>query len=682
MTFAAFDKLLSLMNRIAITTGALLLLLSATAFAQGSSLNSRSDDYAAGFRITPSGGELWFTTGQDAPNSRSRILKRVSCSPDGFGTPETIDEIAINSPANAGSKDEEIFLNGSPTFAGCNGNFGMFASNRTLDGRNYSNDLYMMTMQDGKWNVTRPVALNSPFWDDTPALSPDGSVVYFASDRQAPGTQRPDIFYATRQGSNWSVPEPVEAVNTNAAEESPFVGEDGYLYYSTNTDGRYNIWRIRLDPATWLPVGSPTRFNLPGVNQDDSDETHPVISPGGNWFLFSSNRGKNGRKDFDIHWVKMPDEDQEVVLDVRLRTQDATSGIATTVTVQNMATGDVSTERSAKDGSLLLRFPRTWGRDPGSDVGMHEVILSAASPSPEFVSSVDTIVFPTTCTGTLQHTLFLWDTGTYRTPDCTQEFPIYQVRFFVTGYWCPTSQRFRDYSPCASLFTEQTCVNPPCDDHRLYDYTVSQNPKYPDCIRYEEFASRGDEFAREVDSAFVLLREAMRSAFGIPCLSAAIREGKDVKVEVIGTTDPRAYKADCKYTGETVDFANSFVQVQDSTKPYFTTGTPMKALGAGGNQLLSDLRAYNTAVMLDSIWTESIPEYRSLKGKGQVSVYGYGEAVSKETETPYERQRSIRVRITLPEQKGQVIAGLIPDPGRRVVLCSSCKEEVLQEVAN
>ena len=298
MTFADYDKRSTLMNRSVILSGVLLLLFSATTFAQGTSLNSRSDDYAAGFRITPSGGELWFTTGQDAPNNRSRILKRVPCSPDGFGTPETIDALDINSPANTAIKGEEIYLNGSPTFAGCDGNFGLFASNRTIDGRSYSNDIYMMIMEGNEWNVTRPTALNSPFWDDTPALSPDGSMVYFASDRENPGAQRPDIFYAVRQGRNWSVPKPVEAVNTSAAEESPFVGEDGYLYYSTNTDGRYNIWRVRLDPATWLPVGSPTRFNLPGVNQDNSDETHPVISPGGKLVFVFIEQSKEWTKRF------------------------------------------------------------------------------------------------------------------------------------------------------------------------------------------------------------------------------------------------------------------------------------------------------------------------------------------------------------------------------------------------
>ena len=667
------------MSRTAITSGILLLLLSMAVFPQGQSINSGSDDYASAFRITASGAELWYTTGEGAPNSRSRILKRVACSPEGFGTPEAVQSAMINVAFGKDDAEQDIILNGSPSFAGCDGGVGMFASNRTDDGRNYSNDIYMMTMVAGEWEVQRPQSLNSPFWDDTPALSPDRSVVYLASDRDNPGSQRPDLFYAVWQGNEWSVPKPVDAVNTgNFGEESPYVGEDGYLYYATNVTGDYDIWRVRLDPATWLPVGVPSRFDLPGVNGVDSDETHPLISPGGNWFMFSSNRGKNGRKDFDIHWEKMPAQDQQVLLDVRLRTQNATSGVAVTVTARDRNAGTLVTERSSKDGVLLLRFPRIWGVNPGADIAMREIVLSAESPSPLFVSSEDTILFSTLCANRLEHTLFLWDTGTYRTPDCTQEFPIYQVRFFVTGYWCPTTRLFQDYSPCASLFTEKTCVNPPCDDNRLYTYVVRQEPKYPDCIRYGEFASRGDEYAREVDSAFVLLREAMRSAFGIPCLSAAIREGKKVKVEVIGTTDPRAYKADCMYTGETVDFTKSVVQIEDSTKPYFTNGTPMKSLGAGGNQLLSDLRAYNAAVMLDSIWTESIPEYRLLKGQGQIAVFGYGEAVSTE-ETSYERQRSIRVRITLPEQGGQAVAGLIPDPGRRVVLCSPCKAIVAGE---
>lgn len=641
------------------------------AVAQQNPINSPSDDYAASFRVTPNGAELWFTTGQDAPNGRSRIVKSVRCSPSGFGAPEPIAAAAINAVSQQGGAGGAIILNGASTFAACNGKYGVIASNREVNGRSFGNDLYEIRYVDNDWVAVRADSLCSPFWDDTPSLSPDGTVLYFASDRLAPGSQRPDIFYSVRRGSSWSAPVYVHELNTSAAEESPYIAEDGYLYYSTNVGGDYNIWRVRLDPATWRPSGTPTRLNLPGVNESGSDETHPLFSPGGNWFLFSSNRGKNGRKDFDIYWVRMPEGEQEVTLDVRLRTRNATSGIATAVFARDAATGQTRTEHSGEDGSLSLRFPRTYGSDPGADATMRAVVLSAESPSPAFVSSVDTILFSTLCSGALQHTLFLWDTATYRTPDCRQEFPIYQVRFFVTGYWCPTTERFRGYAPCASLFTDAGCVQPPCGDNTLYDYVIEQKPKYPDCIRYEEFEQRGDEFAREVDSAFILLREAMRSAFGIPCLAGAIRSGKKVKVEVIGTTDPRAYKADCRYSGQTIDFSQSFVQIEESRKPFFTNGMPMKSLDPTGNQLLSDLRAYNAAVMLDSIWTESIAEYRSLKRGGQIEVQAFGESISTE-ETSYERQRSIRVRITLPEEEGGTIAGLTPDPGRRVVLCSAC----------
>lgn len=671
---AHFSQLKAQMNRISailLCCVAVIAAAPAIAAAQANPINSPADDYAASFRVTPQGGELWFTTGQDAPNGRSRIIKSAGCSRDGFGAPERIADAAINMASQEGGQGERIILNGASAFARCDGNYGIIASNREVNGRSHGNDLYEIRYAGNDWQAQRIDSLCSDFWDDTPALSPDGMVLYFASDRLAPGMQRPDLFYSVRRGGVWSAPAYVHELNTAAAEESPCIGEDGYLYYATNVGGDYNIWRVRLDPATWRPAGTPVRLNLPGVNEAGSDETHPLISPGGNWFLFSSNRGKNGRKDFDIHWVKMPEADQEVALDVRLRTRDATTGVAADITVRDLAGGGTRTERSGTAGAVLLRFPRHYGVDPGADAGLRAVILSARSPSPAFVSSVDTLLFSTLCSGTLQHTLFLWDTATYRTPDCRQEFPIYQVRFFVTGYWCPTTERFRGYAPCASLFTDAGCVQPPCGDHKLYDYVIEQRPKYPDCIRYDEFEQRGAEFAREVDSAFILLREAMRSAFGIPCLSGAIRSGKKVKVEVIGTTDPRAYKADCRYSGETIDFTKSFVQIEEAKKPFFTGGTPMKSLDPTGNQLLSDLRAYNAAVMLDSIWTESIPEYRSLKRTGQIAVLAFGESISTEA-TTYERQRSIRVRVTLPEEEGGATAGLVPDPGRRVVLCSAC----------
>lgn len=659
------------MNRLLLSTYLFLLLAGTAAVAQDAP-NSPSDDYAASFRTTPEGAELWFTTGEDAPNGRSRVLKRSICLDGAFAAPELIDLDFPGATVSSGIGGN-IELTGSPTFAACDGRFGLVTSNRSLGDRALGNDLYEIRMVGSEWQARRADELNSPHWDDTPALSPDGNVVYFASDRRRPGSQRPDIYMAHRSGDGWSEPVYVDAINTEHAEESPYVGEDGYLYFSTNVSGDYDIWRVRLDPETLLPSDAPYRLGLPGVNERGSDETHPLYSPGGNWFLFSTNRAHQGHRDFDIVWTNVPQEERELTLDVRLRTRDATQGIATTVSFHDLAGGASGSDRSAEDGSLTLRIKRNYGDNPAQDIALREIVLRAETPSRSYVSSIDTLAFSMLCPDELHHTLFLWDTGTYRTPTCTQEFPIYQVRFFVTGYWCPTTQRYRDYAPCASLFTEEACIDPPCGDHGLYDFTITKRPKYPDCIRYGEFQRSGEEFAREVDSAFGLLREAMRSAFGIPCLSAAIAEGKRVRVEVIGSTDPRGYKEDCEYTGETIDFSRSFVQIADERKPYFTTGTSMKQPDdpTGGNKLLSDLRAYNTAVMLDRIWDESIPEYHSLRNSNQLDVTAFGEAVSTE-ETSYERQRSIRVRVTLPDADGQLVTGVAPDPGRRVVLCSRC----------
>src|SRR4051812_24442385 len=95
-----------------------------------------------------------------------------------------------------------------------------------------------------------------------------------------------------RTGNSWSEPRYLDDINTSDfSEETPFVSEDGYLYYSTNRTGDYDIWRVKLN-ANGLPVGPGE--SVAGVNHSGSDETHPLISAGGGFFMYSTNAPSSG----------------------------------------------------------------------------------------------------------------------------------------------------------------------------------------------------------------------------------------------------------------------------------------------------------------------------------------------------------------------------------------------------
>ena len=72
------------------------------------------------------------------------------------------------------------------------------------------------------------------------------------------------------------------------AVETPFLAEDGYLYFSTNEtkDHDFDIWKIKIDPSSKMPSAERMPVDIPGLNMPGSDEGHPFITPGGNWLIF------------------------------------------------------------------------------------------------------------------------------------------------------------------------------------------------------------------------------------------------------------------------------------------------------------------------------------------------------------------------------------------------------------
>lgn len=677
-------------------------------------LNSSGDDYAASFRTTTKGVELWITTSQGMASARSRKIMRAMCGNNGPGTLE-----ALPFPINQNVADNPVALDGCPTFAFCDNSMGIFVSNRLFGGKNYDNDLYELAFRNGQWSVKRLDNLCSAGWDDTPALSSDGSILYFSSDRRNPGSRKTDVFYSYRLNDGWSDPKPLDEINTpDFSEQTPFPAPDGFLYYCTNQTekGDYDIWRVELNSNTSLPEGKPEPVKFPGVNQAGSDEGHPFFSPGGNWFLFSSNRAEKGVKDFDVYWVKLntiPADTIQIQTMLRTRTlnpmfqeyEDATKAVSTTIVATDRFVDKSTNFVSDALGKCTMSVQRIIGNEPSLDQRVREIIMRAESPSPQYISATDTLIFDVWCGKKLSHTLYLWDTAVYFNPECKQDFPVTNVQFFITGYWCPTTKNYASYTPCKSIFPEPECLKvespkpeiEPCkksDD--LYRYAVKEKWKRVmeewdeskidksrqpgSCISMDEAKNRRDEFSIYVDSAVVKFTENMRSALRMPCVQRSIHKNKPIKIEVIGWTDPDPLDNACLYTGPTIDFSQSFVTLENmGEKPYIKenilhNGEKFRHLNwakdAGGNQLLSDLRAYFTAVLLDSVWMEMVPEYRELRSQnGRIQLVAVGKAVSQDKKMSKERQRSVNVRVSSDVESELAGQHKIPKPGDAILLC-------------
>lgn len=145
------------------------------------------------------------------------------------------------------------------------------------------------------WTMPFPVdSLKSESFNAHPTVSPDGSVMAFSTNRQS-GRADADLWIAYKmENGSWGNPRPLNALNTNGNEITPFFASDDTLYFASDGQGgpggfdifvSANIMGIWQNP---YPVNSiNTRFN----------ESDFIILPGGNAVFASDKPGGRGKLD-------------------------------------------------------------------------------------------------------------------------------------------------------------------------------------------------------------------------------------------------------------------------------------------------------------------------------------------------------------------------------------------------
>ena len=202
----------------------------------------------------------------------------------------------INTPLNEGAQSispDGMFL----FFTGCNREDGMGSC-----------DLYVSHKNGKDWDppFNLGAVVNSSSWDSQPAVSPDGSTLYFVSNRPG-GLGGYDIWKTTlNNAGEWSKPENLGPdTNTAYDEHTPFVHPDGKtLYFSSDGWpglGNMDIFYSRLQSdGKW---GTPVNIGYP-INTFN-EETGLMVTPDGTEGMFSSVM-KDGFGDMDIFSFKMP----------------------------------------------------------------------------------------------------------------------------------------------------------------------------------------------------------------------------------------------------------------------------------------------------------------------------------------------------------------------------------------
>lgn len=176
----------------------------------------------------------------------------------------------------------------------------------------YYEDIYTSRLIDGVWsravNVQAPV--NSGMQDATVGLSPDGNemIIYRASNDQPDG----DLYITRRAQGTWGTPQRMtDKINSEAHEPSATISPDGSeIYFTSDRKGGFggrDLYRIRRLPnGEWsLPINLGPNINTP------YDEDAPFLHSDGTTLFFSSN-GHNTMGGFDIFKASLLDPDMNV----------------------------------------------------------------------------------------------------------------------------------------------------------------------------------------------------------------------------------------------------------------------------------------------------------------------------------------------------------------------------------
>lgn len=171
-------------------------------------------------------------------------------------------------------------------------------------------DIYVSHRQGVSWgtpfNLGSPI--NTQYWESQPAISPDGSTLYFVSNRPG-GIGGYDIWKSTLQNDGyWGKPENLGPdINTPYDEQTPFIHSDGKtLYFSSDGWpglGNKDIFLSRMSGSgKW---SKPENMGYP-INTFN-EETGLIVTPDGTKGLFSSVL-KGGFGDMDIYHFTMPND--------------------------------------------------------------------------------------------------------------------------------------------------------------------------------------------------------------------------------------------------------------------------------------------------------------------------------------------------------------------------------------
>ncbi len=166
-------------------------------------------------------------------------------------------------------------------------------------------DIYQSELNGNVWSKpTKFKAVNSKYNETHASMNQDRTICYFSSDRPG-GKGGKDIYYIKKKGDKWSEPKNLgKKINTKFDEESPFIHEDGTLYFSSkghNSIGGYDIFSAAGNGSG--KFSKPVNLGMP-VNSVEDDLFYFVTSDNKVAYFMSKRPEGKGRGDiFKVNYA-------------------------------------------------------------------------------------------------------------------------------------------------------------------------------------------------------------------------------------------------------------------------------------------------------------------------------------------------------------------------------------------
>ncbi|WP_199140314.1 OmpA family protein [Pedobacter sp. ASV12] len=176
---------------------------------------------------------------------------------------------------------------------------------RVVDG---NEDFYVSTKKNNEWQKAQPLSnnINTPNYNEgAQSISPDGKYLFFTGCNRPDGMGRCDIYVSRKEGNDWGKAINLgKVINSEYWESQPSISPDGStLYFVSNRPGGlggYDIWKSTLtDEGQWTePINLGPNINTP------YDENTPFMHADGKTLYFSSD-GWPGLGNKDIFYSRM-----------------------------------------------------------------------------------------------------------------------------------------------------------------------------------------------------------------------------------------------------------------------------------------------------------------------------------------------------------------------------------------